>query len=281
MTPLIVAAAFLAASSAGPAPVSVAIGGWSLQPPPHCAVRAAHVAANPLYDAQSRAELAREPTAILKPDYANMPAHLRFDLSACYGTEGLFDASLRVLPVAGYRHILDDGRKPAATMDTQFAALNTWLEKGPDAVADWPMIPFLDMSPQFTVQRRALRFDGGRGIRVVTQFVPDVGFATSRSISYVFQGLDDEGRQFVLLTVPLIVDGAAAADVREHLGFNLDQLERDPDAGRRYERAVDDLVARNGTRPSLAELDALVEHLQRGVTKGKTRDASGKSKATP
>jgi hypothetical protein len=237
--------------------------GWSLQPPPDCTVRAGHVAARPLYDAQARADLARDPMRILKPDYDNMPAHLRFDLDACYDPAGRSGASLRVLPVAEYRHILDDGRKSEGWVGKQFDALTRWLDGAPDAVADWPMVPFLDMSPQFTAQRRALRFRGGRGIRVVTQFVPDVGFATSGIVRYVFQGLSDDGRDFVLLTVPLTIDGAAADDAPEHLGFTLDQLEGDADAARRYEQAVAALIAKQGTRPALAELDALVESLVR------------------
>lgn len=232
--------------------------GWSLQPPRNCAPRIEHVDAHPTYDAQARADFARDPMLSLKPDYYDMPAHLRFDLGTCYGEPGMFDAALRVFPVADYRRIVDDGRKPGTHMDQQFDALRRWIDGKPDAVANWPMIPFLDMSPQFTVQRRALRFRGGHGIRVVTQFVPDVGFANSRIVSYVFQGLSDDGRTFVLLTVPLTLTGAAADGADTHLGFTYEQIEK-PEGARRYEKAIAALVAKNGTTPTLAELDALIE----------------------
>lgn len=239
--------------------------GWSLQPPPGCTASVETVAANPLYSEQARRDLARDPLLSLKPDFSNMPRHLRFDLSACYRLRGMFGASLRVLPVAEYAHIYD---KNAAGTDSDWgsgvlAELKTWLSGNPAAVARWPMVPYLDMSPQFTVERRALQFPGGHGIRVVTQFVPDVGFAESGIVSYVFQGLSDDGRDFVLLTVPLALEGAAADRAEQHLGFSLDAIERDEEQRRRYEAAIAALVARHGTRPALAELDAIVESLRR------------------
>jgi len=234
--------------------------GWAMQPAAGCVPRIEQVDARPTYDAQARAELARDPLMRLKPDYHDMPAHLRFDLGACYGEPGMFDASLRVLPVDAYRRIQDDGRAPGTHLSTMFGELRSWIAAGPDAIADWPMVPYLDMSPQFTVQRRALHFRGGQGIRVVTQFVPDVGFATSRLVSYVFQGLTDDGRTFVLMTVPLTLTGAADADAVEHLGFTFEQIEK-REGARRYEKAVGALIAKHGVKPSLAELDALIESL--------------------
>lgn len=236
--------------------------GWTLQPAKGCAPRVEHVAAHPTYDAEARAAFARDPMLSLKPGFHDMPAHLRFDLAPCYDPTGMTAPALRVLPVAEYERILDNGSTPSKYMTQQFDALRRWIDGPPDAMANWPMIPFLDMSPQFTLQRRALRFRGGRGIRVVTQFVPDVGFATSRLVSYVFQGLTDDGRTFVLMTVPLTLAGAAADDAREHLGFTLDAIEK-PDGARDYEKAVAALFVKNGTTPPIAELDALIESLAR------------------
>lgn len=275
MNPSVFAA--LATLLSGAAPVQH--DGWSMMPPAGCDVRGEMVAANPLYDEQARRDLARDRQLLLKPGYYTMPRHVRFDLRACYPQADMSDASLRVLPVEDYTHIYDSGT--ALTRDTaaggEFAALKTWLSGPPDAVANWPMIPFLDMSPQFTVARRALRFNGGRGIRVVTQFVPDVGFAQSGLVSYVFQGLSDDGRDFILLSVPLAIDGAASADAQQHLGFDLALLDTDLAARQRYEAAVQALVARHGTRPALAELDAIVESLRRD-TRGGTPEQHQKTK---
>ncbi|HSX58876.1 MAG TPA: hypothetical protein VLF18_01635 [Tahibacter sp.] len=256
----VIATGFVALLAEPLAAATIGRDGWSLRPPRGCTPHVERIDAQPTYDAQARAALARDPMRVLKPHYYDMPAHLRFDLRACYGGPDLLDASLRVFPVADYLRIFDDGRKPGGHVAKEFDALRRWLAGPPGAVAHWPMIPFLDMSPQFTVERRALRFQGGRGIRVVTQFVPDVGFATSRRVSYVFQGLSDDGRSYVLLTVPLTIVDGAADDAQEHLGFSYEQIER-PDGAQRYERAVAKLVAKHGTTPALAELDAVVEGL--------------------
>ena len=175
----------------------------------------------------------------------------------------VYDALHPYLLGGGERRYGELACRLAERHDVHYLTWQYW-DGPPDAVRDWPFLPFLDMSPQYTVQRRALAFAGGRGIRVLTQFVPDVGFAQSGQLSYVFQGLTTDGQYYVLLTMPLALSGLAGRDDDTHLGFTLTQLDTDRAADARYEAAIDALLRKRGKelQPDLAGLDALVRSLR-------------------
>jgi hypothetical protein len=240
--------------------------GWSLELPRGCEASMEIVPAQPLYNEEEREEFARTQDH-LKPRFNAMPAHLRVDMSACVPphADGFFSPALYLIPVQSYLPILDPADDvPLPWLRTQLAQLQRWLADAPDAVNNWPFLPFLDMSPQFTVQRRALTFSGGRGIRLLTQFVPDASLAQSGHLSYVFQGLSTDGTYYVLLTMPLSLPGLAQRDDTAHLGFRLDDIFRKPEEAARYAVAVDALLRERAKelRPALTELDALVRSLR-------------------
>lgn len=262
------AAAALALLPAAPGLAArISMDGWSLQLPAGCKAQWQRLPATPLYDAQARKDLAADPMMSLKPDFTNMPEHLEVDLSRCYSGEGGFGAALRILPVEPYLHIYDksDDDKESAPQE-ELARLQQWLAGGPQSMPDWPFLPYVDMHAQHSTQRKALPFGpDGRGIRVVAQFVPDDGFAWANKFTYIFQGLSNDGSYFVLLTVPVDIDGLAADDAKEHLGFTDTEVFENHDAYRRYEKAVVKLFDSGTARvlPAPAELDELILSLRR------------------
>jgi hypothetical protein len=262
------AAAALALLSAGPAAAArIAMDGWSLQLPAGCKAQWQRIPATPLYDTQARKDLAADPLLSLKPDFSNMPEHLSIDLSTCYPGEGAFGTALRVLPVEPYLHIYDksdDDNEPA--QQEELARLQQWIAGDPQAMPDWPFLPFVDMHAQHSTQRKTLHFGpGGRGIRLLAQFIPDDGFAWADKFTYIFQGLSDDGTCFVLLTVPVGIDGLATDDAKKHLGFGDNDVFENRDSYRRYEKAVADLFDSGAARvrPIPAELDELILSLRR------------------
>ena len=257
--------AFVLALAGTATATTISRDGWSLQLPRGSQAGFTAVEANPLYNEQDRREFAAT-GAHLKPDFYNLPAHLRVDLAPNQDDRNtFFAAALYLIPVQPYLSILSPVENQQDTWTRkEHSALQRWLAGPPEAVRDWPFLPFLDMSPQYTVQRRALDFAGGHGIRVLTQFVPDVGFAQSGQLSYVFQGLTKDGTHYVLLTMPLTLSGLAGRDDDTHLGFTLTQLDTDRAADARYAAAIDALLRKRARelQPDLAGLDALVRSLR-------------------
>lgn len=244
----------------------IGMDGWSLQLPAGCKAQWQRIPALPLYDAQARKDLAADPLMSLKPDFSNMPDHLKVDLSGCYPGEDGFGAALRVLPVESYLHIYDksDEDKESAPQDA-LARLQQWLAGDLQSMPDWPFLPFVDLHAQHSTQRKTVHFgQGGRGIRVVAQFVPDDGFAWVDRFTYIFQGLSDDNAYFVLLTVPLSIDGLAANGAKEHLGFTETDVFENRDAYLRYEKAVAELFDSGAAHilPAPVELDELILSLR-------------------
>ena len=96
-----VAVAALLAGLAGSASAArVGMDGWSVQLPPGCTAQWQRVPSNPLYNAQERADVAADPSQVLKPNYYNMPEHLLLDLAGCFPGDGKNETSLRVIPLA-------------------------------------------------------------------------------------------------------------------------------------------------------------------------------------
>lgn len=262
------AAAVLALLPVDPAMAArIARDGWSLELPAGCKTQWQRAQATPLYDAQARKDLAADPLMSLKPDFSNMPEHLWVDLSTCYPGQAGFGAALRILPVEPYLHIYDnsDDDKESAPQQ-ELARLQQWLAGGAQSMQDWPFLPYVDMHARHSTQQQTLHFgQGGHGIRVLAQFVPDDGFAWADRFDYIFQGLSDDGVYFVLLTVPLRIDGLANDDAKEHLGFSDSEVFENRDSYRRYEKAVARLFDTGAVhvRPAPAALDELILSLRR------------------
>lgn len=268
--PLQRAAMALAVALAGVAGTAaaarVSMDGWSVQLPPGCQAQWQRVAANPLYDAQARKDFAADPMLSLKPDFTNMPAHLSLDLSRCFPGGNGFGSALRVIPLQPYLDIYDsrDGEASKWTRET-LAQLQQWIAKGAESMQDWPFLPAVDAHAQHSTARRSLRFDHGKGIRVVAQIVVENGPAYRDQFDYLFQGLSDDGKTYVLLTVPLQIDGLATDKDSEHLGFKVERIYADNSTFERYSEAVSALFRSGAARPQPApeRLDELLTSLRR------------------
>lgn len=252
------------------APASAAtlgVGDWSLTLPAYCdgSAHVSYVDATPLYSAEDAAALANDPLRVLKPDYANMPAHWRVDLSACLGkADQGFATELLILPVADYLGIYAADRQPEAGMHKAFDALKTW-NATLAAASDWPFIPFVDMSPIAVLGSKRLHSADVAGARVLTQFTPDVGFLQSGALTYIYQGLSHDGQCYVLMTVPLRAEGLAADGDDRHWGFTLNALDADPDQKSGYATAARTwlLKHRDSIEPALSLLDTIASSIVR------------------
>lgn len=262
----VVMAAMLAGMAGTAAAARVSLDGWSVELPPGCRAQWQRVAANPLYDARARRDFAADPLLSLKPDFNNMPAHLSLDLSGCFARRDGFGTALRVIPVQPYLDIYDarDGEQAQWPRQT-LAQLRQWIAQGAASMQDWPFLPFVDAHAQHTTAQRDLRFDSGKGIRVVAQFVVENGPAYRDQFDYLFQGLSDDGEYFVLLTVPVTIDGLASDSDKSHLGFEVERVYADADTYRRYSEAVAAWFDSGAAHPQPApeRLDELLASLRR------------------
>lgn len=238
--------------------------GWSIDVPAHCAkrVKVTRVPAYPVYDAAAIEQLKRDPMMALKPVFWNLPEHVHFDLSPCFGGKSDWTA-LRVLPRDEFESILDEPGRPKRMLAQDFVRLSQWIASG-RALRRWPFPPFLDASLELPSAVEPLAFGIGKGMRLMTMVTLDSYIPHPDSFDYIFQGLSSGGRCYVLMIVPLHIPALPAEDVSEYMGFSESSMGTDVVPRRQFQALVRKELESASTeiRPRLAGLDAVAQSLQ-------------------
>jgi len=66
-----------------------------------------------------------------------------------------------------------------------------------------PYLPWINMAQTFCAQLEIVAFDGGQGIRYITQFAQGPGPVLEGQVFYTFQGLTDDGRFYIAAFFPV------------------------------------------------------------------------------
>lgn len=196
------------------------------------------------------------------PDTA-YPTHLRFFFVDAPPVEALVGVGgrpqLRIYPVNDYRLIYGADQSQQATLliNETINRLQASLVNRPQSfTGDLPFLPPQHNAQIFQAQIKYLDFQGGAGIRFITQHSLG-GPITNRSIFYTFQGLTADGQYYVALFYPVsttVLAGAdenqsfeTVADFQAHVQATTQQLDR---------------LSPNQFTPDLSLLDGLIESLQ-------------------
>ena len=66
-----------------------------------------------------------------------------------------------------------------------------------------PYIPFIDAGQVFAAQEKILPFNGGSGLRIVTQYASDVSPINNGGLFYHFEGLTSDGKYYIVAILPV------------------------------------------------------------------------------
>jgi hypothetical protein len=128
------------------------------------------------------------------------------------------------------------------------------------ADAQLPFLPLTNAGGPLQAQVKIVSFEGGRGVRYLTQHGQGPAPINNQELFYTFQGLTDDGAHYVAVILPItnssLPDSAASVPEAEHQA----QL---ADYGQYVDSTTQALDAQPDTsfQPSLAELDALVQSI--------------------
>ncbi len=140
--------------------------------------------------------------------------------------------------------------------------LRALLDAKPAAPADaLPFLPMWNAAQVFHSRTAYLEFQGGSGVRYLTEYAQSFSTVNNSSLFYTFQGLTDDGKYYISAILPVghpslplddttIPGGdfnAFAENFQTYLSETLTALEAQPDGS---------------FSPSLVELDALIQSLQ-------------------
>ncbi|HEY9151440.1 MAG TPA: hypothetical protein VIN60_01035 [Anaerolineales bacterium] len=65
-----------------------------------------------------------------------------------------------------------------------------------------PYVPFFNAGQVFAAQEKIIQFNGGAGIRIVTQYAQDVSPINNGSLFYHFEGLTSDGKYYIVAILP-------------------------------------------------------------------------------
>jgi hypothetical protein len=221
------------------------------------------VPAQPLYSPEAARLLKEDPLRRRRPVYETMPQHLelRFGPLTIFPKEHAFHPEITVHPVADYARIFEPEDATKEMLRGFDEIWNTATD--PAAVhlgKPLPFIPVSDGEQGVTVLHKPLSFVGGKGFRFITRFEIEASLLSDHGLVYVFEGLTNDRKTYVLATFPILLEGLPGADAKEHLGYSLrayQKFEKEIDAY--HDKASAWLVANQAKmEPNLKLLDEIV-----------------------
>jgi hypothetical protein len=142
------------------------------------------------------------------------PEHRAFVFKGNYSsqhTDSYFETpEIRIYPAAEYRALIGKSEDLETDLEREFEQLREALVKKPLSFAnDAPFAAVVLGSQIFQAKVKYINFKKGKGILYLTYFCNDVfgGCAIdNQALSYIFQGLTDDGRYFIYGAFPIKTD---------------------------------------------------------------------------
>lgn len=189
------------------------------------------------------------------PSWGLAPAHVQFKLTG-YQLQGTFlEPQILVYPAGEYAQL-----NPAAAEQIQM--LKTLLAGAALSKDAVPIVPAFNAGPIFAAHMQLLDFQGGRGVRMITQYAQYLATVNNHELFYHFQGLTNDGKYYIIAVLPVSSSILAEDDKLDALvppgGVAVPST--GPDAA--YYEAVTkalDAMYPDSFNPSLFQLDTLIK----------------------
>lgn len=206
-----------------------------------------------------------------KPDGV-APRHVKFTFDLCK-TIYCWEGSLEVYPINEFPQMYAVNKQLVQATEKEIEALKKVLiDKNFRSEDQIPYIPFIDAGQDFQAKVRLSPFDKGKGIFFVTHINTEMARISNDHLRYIFEGLTDDGKYYVLAEVPVSVKFLPDVPPREFEG-DMDESIHDPypysDAhNKRYKDYVLSITTRleklhaSEFRPDLKQLEKIIESLR-------------------
>jgi hypothetical protein len=185
------------------------------------------------------------------------PPYLEITLAGYASQNANFEPQIRVYPVWLLRE------NPTQVVQT----LKDFLrDRPPSLKGGIPLLPPVPAGQLLHAQMRYLTFEGGSGVRLLTQFAQDASPIHNEALLYIFQGLTSDDTYYISAFLP--VSAAFLPDQAEEPGDIPFPASNSPDFDAEYTSYRQEIQARLETAspdefvPSLSALDQLIESFQ-------------------
>lgn len=140
-----------------------------------------------------------------KPDNVH-PAYLSFAFKGDYAerrNSSAFSPKIEVYPIEEYRRALAKSPSETARFDKELGLLKNLLKGANPNSEKIPFVPFIDAETVVTAQLKRISFKNGRGLRYLTQFNVEPTIINNQGLTYIFQGLTNDEKFYVLAAFPV------------------------------------------------------------------------------
>lgn len=183
------------------------------------------------------------------------PAHTELTIQNYPLTRTQFPPQVWIYPVNRFTELLPKFIPPRLSDLEKIISNNTPVS------ASMPFLPVIPQTQVFAIHVNFVPFNGGQGVRFITEYNESPTPITNRTIIYTFQGLTDDGLTWVAVTLP--ISNPILSDSNETLpeGWTQERMTQDYNS---YGREVQDALAAQALTsfyPSLTTLDNLVRSI--------------------
>ena len=131
-----------------------------------------------------------------------------------------------------------------------------------------PAVPFFNAAPVFTSNVQAISFQGGDGVRFLTEYAQYPAPVNNHDLFYHFQGLSRNGDHYIIaifpITAPVLTESSDPGAILPPGGIAYPDINNpDPDV-QGYYASVTDLLnstSPDAFTPTLSQLDALIQSM--------------------
>lgn len=160
-----------------------------------------------------------------KPDYV-APKHIAFRFKGDYAKkhkQSFFNPKIAIYPVDEYKQAFSKSKEYVDNLEKEIEKLKALLAQQSDTVkGEIPYIPFIDAGQAFHAHTKRVGFQNGKGILFLTQYNIEPSLINNQGLTYIFQGLTEDGKYYVLATFPVSVSTFPNnTEAKSHLGYTL------------------------------------------------------------
>lgn len=130
-------------------------------------------------------------------DVFTYPAHTELTIQNYPLTRTQFPPQVRIYPVNRFSELLPD------VLPYRVSDLERLISSGNWSSGELPFLPPLPMVQTFFSHETVISFNGGQGVRFITDYNESNHPISNSTIFYSFQGLTDDGMYWVAVTLPI------------------------------------------------------------------------------
>jgi hypothetical protein len=203
-----------------------------------------------------------------KPSFDNMPRHIRILFNYPSGSAnktGELQAEISIHSIEEYSHIFEPDADPKSLIEGFNRVWQTATSNSiPKINQELPIIPPAWGDQSVAVCFKQIEQKHFKGFRFITQLHEEASLIRETGLFYIFQGISNDKKKYILATFPVELDGLAKAGDLDHLGFSIQKYDEFAKVKENYYLKAAMWIEENEGKmqPALATLDDILRSVQ-------------------